>query len=87
MSCFSVYAQFSPKIYAGLQGFYNKRYEDNLYAGFEAGAEILQYNFLALEICVKYYAGSPNEFESLNFTRICPGALLNSAPVSNHLSF
>lgn len=57
MSCFSVYAQFSPKIYAGLQDFYNNGYENNLYGGLEAGAEILQYNFLAPEVGVKYYAG------------------------------
>jgi len=45
--------QFSPKIYAGLQGFYTKGYENNLYAGFEAGAKILRYKFLAPEIGIK----------------------------------
>ncbi len=64
---FPVFSQIHPKIYTGLQGFYNKAYENNLYGSFEVGAELLKYKFLAPEIGVKYFGGSPNELETLDF--------------------
>lgn len=63
----SAQSQFQPKIYAGLQGIYDKGFESNVYGSFEAGAELFQYKFLAPEIGLKYYTGSPNELEILNF--------------------
>ena len=72
MFYFPVFSQINPKIYTGLQGFYNKAYENNLYGSFEVGAELLKYKFLAPEIGVKYYAGSPNELETLDFDRNPP---------------
>lgn len=55
-----------------MQGFYNKAYENNIYGSFEVGAEVLKYKFLAPEVGVKYYAGSPNDFECLDFDRNPP---------------
>ena len=63
---YSVNAQFEPRLYAGAKGFYNKSFDSNLFGGFEAGAELLQFKFLAPEIGINYYAGQPNEFEEID---------------------
>ncbi|MCP9201515.1 hypothetical protein MKO06_16515 [Gramella sp. GC03-9] len=64
---FFSHAQFQPRLYAGGKMFYNKAYESNLYGAFEAGAEVFRFKFLAPEIGINYYAGTPNEFEKLDF--------------------
>ena len=71
----SVHSQFSPKLYAGLNGLYDKGFENNTYGSLEIGAELFQVGFLAPEIGVKYYAGSPNESEILNFDQNPPAGL------------
>ena len=75
LGAISAHSQFSPKIYAGLNGLYDKGFENNLYGSFEFGAELFEVAFLAPEIGVKYYAGSPNESEILNFDQSPPTGL------------
>ena len=69
------HSQFSPKIYAGLNGLYNKGFEKNIYGSFEIGAELFEVGFLAPEIGLKYYTGSPKELEVLNFDQNPPEGL------------
>ena len=59
-------AQFAPKLYGGGKAFYNKAYEGNTFGGFEIGAEIIRFKFLAPEIGISYFAGKPNEMEILD---------------------
>ena len=68
----SAHSQLRPKIYAGLNGLYDKGFENNIYGSFEIGAELFEFGFLAPEIGIKYYAGSPNESEVLNFDQSPP---------------
>lgn len=72
LSSVSVQAQFNPQIYVGIQGMYDKGFENNTYGAFEFGAEILKYRFLSPEVGLKYYVGSPNELETLNFDQNPP---------------
>lgn len=67
-------AQFEPKLYAGAKPIYDKGFESNLYGGFELGAELFRFKFIAPEIGVNYYSGQPNEFEQLNFESSPPQA-------------
>ena len=69
---FSANAQFQPRLYAGAKGFYNKSFESNFYGGFEAGAELFRFKFLAPEIGINYYSGHPNEFEEIDLESLPP---------------
>ncbi|GAA4317258.1 hypothetical protein GCM10023115_42650 [Pontixanthobacter gangjinensis] len=66
-SAFHANAQWAPKVYAGAKAFYDKGFEGNTFGGFEAGAELLRFKFLAPEIGISYFSGQPNirEFPDL----------------------
>ncbi len=72
IGCNSVSAQFEPVLYAGAKAFYNKGYESNVYGGFEAGAEVFRFKFIAPEIGINYFTGQPIEIEDLDLESLPP---------------
>lgn len=66
LSSFPVFSQKYPVIYGGLDYFRNVGFEGNAYWNLHFGSQVYEWKFLAPEIGIDYYSGSPVE-QNYNF--------------------